>query len=549
VRVSVADRLVAQARQDFEFFHDPAGEAWAWDGAETFRIGSSAFADRLARDLYLSTGKAPAKVSLTTAATALRALSLWDGPEHAVFLRIANHEGRVVVDLADAEHRVSVIDEGGWTITTESPVRFQRPEGMLPLPLPVKGGNLEVLEDLWPVSGEDLVLVVGWVLGCLNPSGPKPLLDLSGTQGSGKSTLARMLRSLLDPNAVMLQTMPSDSRNLAVIGARHAVLAFDNASKVSDEFSDALCRLSTGGGYETRKLYTDDGVVKFNFIRPVIVTGIPEIAKQGDLVDRTISITLPEFGEEARRTETEVAEAFEETRPGLLGVLFDAVSAALANLPTVVLAESPRMLDFATWVEAGAPAFGWGRGRFLKAYVSNRRQASAGIIESTFIGQFIPELATEGFVGTATQAYRRLEVIAGSDATRRKGWPLTPSGLVGVLRRLAPSLRNVGVVVAFDVQGESGTRLIRIHRADATGPDGDVIDLTAATRVPRAVRDVVGALLTAGVDETWRPTESAALALQKATGDASVAAAALNVIGIPAPRGTPWTADFLRGVI
>lgn len=551
MRVSVADMVVAQALQTFEFFHDPSEEAWAWDGTEALRVGSSALADRLARDFFLSTGKAPGSATMSTATTTLRAMARWEGPEHPVALRVAANDAHVVVDLADTDHGVVVIDEQGWSVTTESPVRFQRPEGMLALPVPITGGNLDVLEDLWPLSGEQLDLVLGWVLECFNPSGSKPVLDLSGTQGSGKSTLARMLRSLVDPNAVPLQTMPTDARNLAVISARHGVLAFDNASSVSDEFSDALCRLATGGGFETRRLYTDDDVVRFNSIRPVLITGIPEIAKRGDLVDRTISVMLPEFGADARRTEAEVSAAFDEARPGLLGVVFDAVASALANLSAVVLAESPRMLDFATWVEAGAAAFGWERGRFLDAYVSNRREASAGIVESSFIGQFIPDLAASGFVGTSTQALRRLEVIAGPDAPRRRGWPATPHGLAGILRRLAPSLRDAGVVVEFEAQDHGDARIIRIHRADdGLGSSALIVAFaTPPSAAGPAIREVAEALRAAWVDASLLPTEAAAVALKKAVGDASLAAGALNLLGIRAPGGGTWTPDLLRGVV
>jgi hypothetical protein len=465
MRPSVADLVVAQALHTFEFFHDPSEEAWAWDGVEALRVGSSALTGRLARDFFRSTDKAPGAATLSTATTTLRAMARWDGPERPVGLRVAGHDTQVVVDLADAEHRVVVIDEHGWEVTTRSPVRFQRPEGMLALPVSIAGGGLDVLDDLWPLSGPDLDLVLGWALGCFNPSGSKPLLDLSGAQGSGKSTLARMLRSLVDPNAVALQTMPTDARNLAVISARHGVLAFDNASSVSDEFSDALCRLATGGGFETRRLYTDDDVVRFNAIRPVLITGIPEIAKQGDLVDRTISITLPQFGANARRTEAEVSAAFDEARPRVLGVLFDAASCALRNLPTTVLAESPRMLDFATWVEAGAPALGLEPGRFLRAYMANSRDASTGILEGSFVGQFIPRLGEQGFIGTATECLRKLEMIAGTEATRRRGWPATPRGLSGILRRLSPALADAGIVVEFQREGHDRRRLIRIHLA------------------------------------------------------------------------------------
>jgi hypothetical protein len=463
---SIATRIVTLAHERFELFHDEAREAWAWDGTDAHRIGSAAFAERLGADFFESTGKVASSTSLSTAATTLRGIARWEGPEIPVALRIAGQDGSVVVDLADARHQLVLIGPDGWEVTTESPVRFFRPVGMKSLPLPEKGGSLDAFADLWPIHGDDLVLVMGWVLGCFNPSGSKPLLDLSGTQGSGKSLLARMLGALVDPNAIPLQTMPSDLRNLAVMAQRHAVLAFDNVSTIANELSDALCRLSTGGGFETRKLYTDDDLVSFTAIRPVAVTGIPEVAKQSDLVDRTISVVHDDMGPDFRRTEAEVLADFEAVRPRVLGLLFDAVSCALARVSDVVLDDAPRMLDFVTWVEAGAPAFGWQPGRFLDAYIANRKQASVGVLEGSFVGRFVPALAVEGFDGTATECLARLAVIAGPEATRNRAWPPTPGGLAGILRRLAPALREAGIVVEFEREGHDRRRVIRIVVAD-----------------------------------------------------------------------------------
>ena len=462
----VADQLVALARARFELHHDAAGEAWAWDGIDAFRVGSARFAERLARDLHEVTGRVASATSTSTAANTLRGIARWDGPEIPVGLRIAGDDHRVVLDLADVAHRVVVITAEGWTATDASPVRFHRPAGMLPLPVPLPGGDPSVLQEIWPIRDDDLDLVLGWLLGCFNPTGAKPLLDLSGTQGSGKSLLARMLGALVDPNASPLLTLPTDLRTLAVMAQRHAVPIFDNASVVPDELSDALCRLSTGGGFETRRLYTDDDVVTFTATRPVIVTGIPEVARQPDLVDRTISIVVPEMGPDFRRTEADVLSDFEDVRPRLLGLLFDAASCALGCIGNVVLEDAPRMLDFATWVEAGAPAFGWEPGRFLDAYTANRREASGAVLEGSFVGQFIPVVAIEGFEGTATQCLARLTSIAGREAANNRAWPATARGLSGILRRLAPALRESGIVVAFDREGHDRRRLVRIHTAD-----------------------------------------------------------------------------------
>jgi hypothetical protein len=547
---SVADLLVAQAAARFELSHDQSREAWAWDGTDALRIRSAAFGERLARDFYEATGRVVSQANLTTATTTLRGIANWEGPEIPVGLRIAGHEGRVVVDLADDERRVVVIGPEGWVVTRESPVRFYRPAGMVPLPLPARGGTLDGLSELWPVRGDDFVLVVGWLLGCLNPSGSKPLLDISGTQGSGKSVLAWMLRSLVDPNAIPLQTMPVDLRNLAVIAAHHAVPTFDNVSVISGELSDALSRQATGAGFETRKLYTDDDLVPFTGTRSVLLTGIPEVVKLADLVDRTISISLPEIGPGRRLTEAELLGEFERLRPGLIGRLFDGVACALANLPTTVPREDPRMLDFVTWVEAGAPAFGWDRDRFLDAYLLNRRDASVGIVEGSFIGQIIPQLAEVGFAGTATECLARLAAIAGTEGTRHRGWPATARGLRGILQRLKPSLAEASIAVEFvGPTGHDRQRIIQIHRAsDPQASDASVLAF-ASPRPDRSVAQAVDALRAIGVDGTWSPSKVASLALAKGGGRVDVAVEALNAMGLLAPDGLPWTTDKIRGVV
>jgi len=114
--------------------------------------------------------------------------------------------------------------------------------------------------------------------------------------------------------------------------------------------SDALCRLSTGGGFATRELYTDQDEIIFDAMRPVMLTSIEEVATRGDLLDRCLIVWLPAIPEEERRREEEIVTAFEEVQPQIFGALLDALSGALRELPNTTLTKLPRMADFALWV-------------------------------------------------------------------------------------------------------------------------------------------------------------------------------------------------------
>jgi hypothetical protein len=76
-------------------------------------------------------------------------------------VRIAAHAGHIYLDLADEEWRPVDIGPDGWQVIGCPPVRFRRPAGMLPLPVPQRGGSIESLNSfLNLVSSDDFVLIV-----------------------------------------------------------------------------------------------------------------------------------------------------------------------------------------------------------------------------------------------------------------------------------------------------------------------------------------------------------------------------------------------------
>src|SRR5262249_12633796 len=153
------------------------------------------------------------------------------------------------------------------------------------------------------------------------------------------------------PNFCPVRTTPREERDLAISACSSHVIMLDNLSLSAcpQWLSDALCRVATGGGLVTRKLFSDDDESMFTFARPIILSSIDEIAERADLGDRCLALHLQAIPEEARKEERLVLEEFERRRPRILGALFDALSCALRRRRDVRLMNAPRLVDFATF--------------------------------------------------------------------------------------------------------------------------------------------------------------------------------------------------------
>jgi hypothetical protein len=455
-RKSQATQLVELAiAARVTLFHDADGVAYARfiiDGHhEIAKVASNQFKRWLARLFFGQTGKAPNSQAKADATGVLEGIALYDGDERAVYVRVAEHEGRIYVDLCNAEWSVVEVDGNGWRIV-ESPVMFRRAKAMLPLPTPEIGGSVDDLRPFFDVEGTPFILVVAWLLAAIRPRGPYPLLEFDGEQGSGKSTRARMLRCLVDPNSADLRSEPREPRDLMIAASNGHVVALDNLSFLPAWLSDCLCRLSTGGGFSTRTLYENDEETIFNATKPVILTGIEQVASRGDLIDRALLVSLPAIPEHKRKPESELWAAFEAARPRLFGAILTAVSAAIRNLPTTRIASLPRMADFALWISAAESALGWEPGTFMAAYSDNRDEADHLAVESSIIGKALVELLAQfgEWESTPAELLSELEQRAGlADEKKRKpkGWPGNARALSGAIRRICPHLRKIGFEV------------------------------------------------------------------------------------------------------
>lgn len=468
---SQATQLVALAA-GAELFHSPDGQAFArvaaGDHRENWPIKSRTFRRYLARRFYETTGAVSGAPAIHDALGVLEGKALYDGEEVAVFIRVAEHEGAIYLDLANELWQAVRVTPTDWQVIDNPPVRFRRSRGMLPLPAPQRGGCLGELRPFVNVRDEtDWCLIVGWLLAAFRPRGPYPPLAVHGEQGAAKSTLCRVLRDLIDPNTAPLRSEPREARDLMIAARNGWIITLDNLSHLRPWLSDAICRLATGGGFTTRELYTDDEEVLFDAQRPVMLTAIDDVATRGDLIDRAIITHLPRIPDHQRRSEADFWAAFEAARPRVLGALLDAVSCALHNLPTVSLARLPRMADLARWVTAAEPGLGWKAGAFLRAYGANRAAANALALEASPVAAVVRAFMSlnREWAGTATELLKELSLKAHETVRRQRSWPKNARSLSSALRRLAANLREVGLQIEFGQRpGSDSTRYIEITR-------------------------------------------------------------------------------------
>jgi hypothetical protein len=461
-RSSPADwpaRVALEGEHRAELFHTPGTDGIPYativmgGHLETWPLHSRRFRHYLAQRFYQATGRMPSAHATQVALDVLTGEALFRGPERPVFTRVGADASAIYLDLGDSTWRAVTITPSGWRVMRHSPVKFRRPRGMLPLPPPIPGGLLHALRPFVNVAndGDDRLLVT-WLLAALHPQGPYPILVLHGEQGAAKSTTARVLRELCDPNEAPLRAAPREVRDLMISAANGWVVCLDNLDHLAPWLASGLCRLATGGGFGTRRTYTDDEEMLFDATRPIIMTGIEELVARGDVLDRAIILHLPAIPPARRQTEAGFWAAFKQARPALLGGLLDALVGALAFLPSVRLREFPRMADFARFGVAVERALSWPPGAFLAAYGANREAAHDLALEASLVADSLQNFleTTGAWTGTATDLLDALTTAVAEHVRRKREWPKTATALGGQLRRLAPTLRTVGVEITFN---------------------------------------------------------------------------------------------------
>jgi hypothetical protein len=430
---------------------------------------------------YKETNILPNKDLLSQAINAIVSIANYECSFASIHTRITEHEGCIYIDLANDQWECIKISKNGWDIIKNPPVFFRRSNGLLPLPTPVRGGSLEEIRTLINLAtDEDYYLLVGWMLGTLHPRGPYPGLSLNGGQGTGKSFSTVTIKNILDPNIAPTKSSPKDERDMAIAAQNTHIICLDNLSSMPVWLSDLLCKLATGSGFSTRKLHTDDDEKIFYACRPFIINGIEDgLISRGDLLERSILVTLEPIDPSQRKTERELKKLVKDAHPRILGALLDAAVCALRELDNVDLPDLPRMADFCEWVTAAEPALGWEPRTFVNTFTDNQSNASSIAIEASPVAQAIKRYMgnCSKWEGMSQELYQSLQKY--EDLTSKKTWPGNPRALSGVLKRVTPPLLSQGIKVFFHKRNSQGSKITISHVEQNVAKSADSVAKSA----------------------------------------------------------------------
>lgn len=464
---SHADQICEIATSSYQLAQTAKGEAFAVkkNGANValmFSGGRKGLRADLASQFYAIHGKAPSATALTDAFAVLEGMALQTCPTELA-TRIARHDDSVIIDLGDETGKAVEIQSGTWNVVDRSPVTFRRSQLTASFPIPDRTGDIGDFQQFVNITPESFPLLVGWMVAALvMPDLPRPILLLGGMQGSGKSSCARLMTGLVDPSVAPLKDQPANVEAWAMLCYASSVIAVDNGSKISQWWSDALCRAVTGDAFVRRTNYKDQDLSVAEFQRAVILTSIDIEAFRGDLGERLLLVELDPIPPDKRCPESALNERYKHQQAKLFGGLLNVAAQALRELPSVNLDEMPRMADFAQLL-AALDGLDGSDGSALKTYLAQSTQIADEVVTGDPVGVALLDLLADhngDWEGTATELLDQI-----SPERLPKGWPKTGRGMSGQLKRLTPALLQLGVTIEKDRSSTSDRkRLIHISR-------------------------------------------------------------------------------------
>lgn len=428
-------------------------------------------------------------------------------PRHSIAKRIAHIDGAIYVDQGTATGEAIRIAPDGVAVVSDPPVLFSRNEltGILPVPEP--GGDLELFASHFPSVPPDAVpALVGFIVASFIPIGAYPLLLLQGEHGCGKSMLTDAVRSIIDPvtGTGARSSLPLKPEDLATLVGSSFLSSFDNTSRISPDIADLLCKVSTGGTFETRRLYGQGEVYSLALHNPIIINAIELPMNRPDLLSRVVAVDLISLPDGIRTSEGNVRDRFSKDLPKLLGFIYKAVSLSLRDVQSTAVRPLPRLGDAAIFATAAEPALMLPDGAIVDAWDAAQLGLTDDQVDCDPVVAVLSQLLQENgnqLELNASQLSAMAEELGAKEGNRLpRDFPGGAAKLGKYLKRNKSILARAGICAEQSLRTKSqrgwkvtwnGTPRNAVRKTKVTRPAAhyptpqDVLPPTSPNRIPK----------------------------------------------------------------
>lgn len=381
-------------------------------------------------------------------------------------------EGGVEIDVGDANHTRVRIQAGKVdVITSGSETLFFRTKATGEMVLPASTGDINLLKQYVNLHPAAFMLFIAWLSYTLAHPKVKTskyvILVLTGNQGSGKSSLCNnIIYTLIDPNNIGVQIMPSNPKDLAIAAQNSHVLCYDNVREFKAQMSDLLCIAATGGALTSRQLFTDADQQVLFMHTALVLNGIHSFIEQPDLAQRCLTLEMLPIASQARQSEIALTDALNRDLPFITRGLYDLIANIFTQLPNAVITNPERMIDFVQWLAAMEIVMNAPTGTFQELYSDSLQQGQLDSLLESTLAVAVMELAkmqsSLDWVGTPAELFGELNLHASKETKRSREWPANPIALSKRLRPLQASLMTQGITLQFS-RGKQRTITIKLE--------------------------------------------------------------------------------------
>lgn len=373
------------------------------------------------------------------------------------------------IDMGDKKYHYIEITSEDWCVKSDGDKYFSRNNRQAELPLPQKGGDIELLFQYCRVPEDMQNVFIAYVVSCFIDI-IHPCLVIQGVAGSSKSTLSKFLKMIIDPcvnNAPCI--FPKSETELKDIYNSNYFVAYDNLQRLNYKQSDYLCSIVTGSQVLRRKLYTDSETCQYDLRQPIVLNGISGIISKEDMLDRSIIMELPPISQMERKSERKLMEDFQNDLPSILGGIMDVLSLVLATYEADSVDCPPQLIDFYEYGYYICEAVEVGRGEmFCQEYWNaielqrNEYKENDNLIP--IIDKFLDYSENE-WLGTMGELCEELQDFETEwkDKGVRSVIPPTPNRLSREINAIRHSLESVGISVEYDTNSKN-CRVVKIYK-------------------------------------------------------------------------------------